>query len=433
MVTPPSPDSSEAVVVTGVGLCTSLGFGVEANWPRLLAGDSAIRAQPRSHFPLPLKVPVRLGAAVSREELGARIRKAVPRAVWNTSEEVCHLWLLTALEALQQAGVGAGEPDSPPPERVGIYVGTGAGATTFTEREFVNIFTAKKALHQDVSRMAVAKFMTSSLAGQLSLLKGLRGPGMSLNTACSSGLTALVTALDALRLGRVDCAVAGGVDMPVVGSVLKGFYKISALTTDTKRGAAASRPFDAARDGIVLGEGAGCLVLERQRSAGARGRPPLARLRGGALISEAHHLLSPRGNGEDMAHTMRLALADAGTGPGQVAHVYAHGTGTHYNDFCEAAALDAVLGQGPTVSATKAQLGHAIGAAGAMDAVLAVLAVGWGQVVPLRHLEKLDPDCHIRPATDPTHPGLGAGKQGAVLVNAFAFGGHNASVVFSAP
>ncbi|MEE8397292.1 MAG: beta-ketoacyl-[acyl-carrier-protein] synthase family protein [bacterium] len=430
MVTNGPGQRGESIVVTGIGISTSLGFGAEKNWERLLAGESAIAVRPAEEFPLPLKLPVRLGAAIPRDELAGRIRSAVPRAIWNTSEEVCHLWLLTASEALDQAGVT--EEGGPPAERVGIFVGTGAGPTHFTEREFVNIFTAKKAIHRDVSRMAVSKYMSSSLAGNLSLLKGLRGPSMSLNTACSSGATAMVTALDALRLGRVDCAVAGGVDMPMVGTVLKGFYKISALTTQTALGPRASRPFDAQRDGMVLGEGAGCLVLERESVASARGRSPLAVLNGGAAISEAHHLLSPKDNGQDMAQTMRLALDDAGMEPARIAHVYAHGTGTFYNDACEAAALDGVLHHRPTVSATKAQLGHTIGGAAAIDAALAVLSLARGQVVPMVHLNQLDQECPILPARKIAHRRLGPGKDGAVLVNAFAFGGHNTSLVFSA-
>ncbi len=418
------------VVVTGIGLSTALGFGVERNWKRLLAGDSAVAVQPPGAFPLPIPMPAVLGARVPREELAERIRKAVPRSIWNTSEESCHLWLLTALEALEQANLDGAR--GPHPERIGIYVGTGAGSAQFTEQEFVNIYTAEKAVQRDVSRMAVPKYMASSLAGQLSLLKGFRGPALALNTACASGVTALVTALDALRLGRVDCAVAGGVDLCVVGGVIKGFYKLGALTARGELGARACRPFDAARDGIVLGDGAGCLVLERESGARERGRPALARLLGGAAASEAYSLLAVREDGEDMERTMRLALEDARLPAASVAHVYAHGTGTRYNDACEAAALGRVFPNSPTVSASKAVLGHTIGAAGAIDSVLAVLSLGSGQVLPCFHLDEPDPECAIAPALTADQPRLREKNGAAVLVNAFAFGGHNASLAFAA-
>ncbi|HUJ75850.1 MAG TPA: beta-ketoacyl synthase N-terminal-like domain-containing protein, partial [bacterium] len=229
----------------------------------------------------------------------------------------------------------------------------------------------------------------------------------------------------------VDMAVVGGADMPLVASVLKGFANLGALSAQQARGAQASRPFDAARDGFVLGEGAGCLVLERASHAVGRGATPLARLLGGALTSEAHHLLAPREQGQAMADCMQRALRDAHVDPVQVAHVYSHGTGTHYNDQCEASALNGVLPHRPTVSASKAQLGHTLGAAGAVDAVLAAQSLGTGQVLPLAHLEQLDADCPIQPARQARDGGLENG-QGVVLVNSFAFGGHNATLVLGA-
>jgi 3-oxoacyl-[acyl-carrier-protein] synthase II len=439
---------SEPVVITGLGLITSLGFGLQENWERLSAGESGIALLDPGRFPVPFQLPVRLGAMVPRDRLAERIRAAVPRAIWNTSADVCHLWLLVALEALAMAGLpGAAEGaspsaagGSPPPqraadsadgERVGIFVGNGAGAATFTEQEYANVYTAEKAHLRDVSRMAVPKYMMSSLAGQLSILIGARGPAVTVNTACSSGATALVLALDALRLGRVGRAVVGGADLPLAGAVLKGFANLGALSVRNDLGAAASRPFDTARDGFVLGEGAACLVLERAGTARARGARPLARLAGGAAASEAYHLLSPRDHGEAMAECMRAALRDADARPEDVRHVYAHGTGTRVNDRCEAEALAAVLPGRPTVSATKALLGHTIGAAGAIDAVLAAFGLVAGQAVPCRNLDAPDPECAVRPARNVNLEAVGAGGPAAYLVNSFAFGGHNVTLVLT--
>ena len=433
----PEPVPDDAVVVTGVGLVTGLGFGTEAVWPRLLAGASAIRELPPERFALPIALPVRLGAEVPRAALAERIRRAVPRSVWNTSAPVCHVWLLAALEALAQAGLwradGAAErPPLPDAERTGIYAGTGGGAHGFAEAEYIRVYTAEKAVQRDVSRFAIPMYMASALAAQLSLLTGIRGPTLALSSACSSGSMALLTALDALRLGRIERAVAGGADLTLTAATLKGFANLGALSTAREAGGHACRPFAADRSGMVLGEGAACLVLERAGAAARRGTVPLAVLLGGAAASEAHHLLHPLAEGAGMAECMRAALADARVAPGRVAHVYAHGTGTRSNDACEAAALARVLPHGPTVSASKSQLGHTLGAAGAIDAVLAVRSLGSGQVPPLGPGERPDPECPVQAALAPAQPHVGpAGDPArAVLVNAFAFGGHNAALLF---
>jgi 3-oxoacyl-[acyl-carrier-protein] synthase II len=422
--------TSDPAVITGMGMATSLGFGVEVNWRRLLSGESGVRALPDGYFSLPVRYPVHLGAPVDKEDLSRRIQAAVPRQTWNTAAEVCYLWLLAALEALEQAELWNAEAGwrGVAPDRVGIYVGNGAGAAGFIESEYINVFTAAKAAQRDIGRMAVTKYMASSLAAQLSLLVGVRGPALTVNTACSSGVTAMVLALDALRLGRIDAAVCGGAEMPLAGAVLRGFANIAALSTATPLGARASRPFDAGRDGFVLGEGAACVVLERHTGARARGAAPCAALLGGTVTSEAHNLLAPQEAGAGMAACMLAALRDAGLTPADVAHVYAHGTGTAYNDTCEAQALSRLFHHGPTASASKAQLGHTLGAAGAIDAVLAADGLHRGTVLPMQHLERLDPECPIVPAL-PGQAAPGPGR--AILVNSFAFGGHNGCLVLA--
>ncbi len=416
----------EPIAVTGLGLATSLGFGLAENWRRLLAGDSGIGELPPESFSLPVRFPVRIGARMDRAELQRRIQAAVPRQVWNTSPEVCHLWLLVALEALSAAGLWQGESGlatGVAAERVGVFVGNGAGAAGFIEAEYLNVFTAAKPAQRDISRMAVTKYMASGLAGQLSLLAGLRGPALTVNTACSSAVTATVLALDALRLRRIDVAVCGGADMPIAGAVLKGFANLGALSP------AGSRPFDARRDGFVLGEGAACLVLERAPQAAARGAVARALLLGGAATSEAHNLIAPQEGGVGMEACMLAALADAGLTPAAVGHIYAHGTGTAYNDACEAQAIARVFPQRPTVSASKAQVGHTLGAAGGIDSVLAAHGLGSGAVLPMCHLDKPASDCPILPARA-GQPPLARGQ--AVLIDSFAFGGHNGCLVFAA-
>lgn len=434
-----------SVVVTGVGLATSLGFGVARNWERLQAGESEVREQPEHLFPLPVPLPVRLGAAVNKEALAEEIRRRVPRSIWNTTETVGHVWMVAATEALEQAGLPsgaeAGNAITQSPQRTGIYVGCGGGASYFAEGEYIRVYTGEKAIQRDISRFAIPMYMSSCLAGQLSILTGARGPSMTINTACSSGATAILTALDALRGGRIDRAIVGGADITLCSATLKGFYKLGALSVPVDGAPGACRPFDSERNGLVLGEGAACLVLERAEIAVARGAEPLAELLGGATCSEAYHLLAPREDGEDMAICMEMALEDAGLRPDQVVHVYTHGTGTRFNDACESAALGRVFPHGPTVSATKELLGHTLGAAGAIDAVLAVMGQDRGGVVPIHRLENPDPECPVNPALEAAHPALpgrnnqpstAAGERipGVVLVESFAFGGHNTALLF---
>ena len=420
-------------MVTGLGMATSLGFGMEVNWERMLDGESEIAENPPEDFLPPISLPVRLGAPVNREQLAEKIRRAVRRSIWNTSSEVCHLWILTALEALAGAGVRPSGAEGGPagmsevdPTRVGIFVGTSAGSVRFIEHEYANMYTAEKAVHRDVSRMGVTKYMASSLAAQLSLVTGFRGEAFTVNSACSSGAQAILAALDALRLGRLDCAVAGGAEMPMGGTVLKGFSNLGALSKRGDLGPGASRPFDRDRDGFVLGEGAACLFLETESHAQGRGVAALARLAGGASAAEAHGLLSQKEDGSEIARCIELALADAGMTRGAVRHVQAHGTGTPNNDRCEALALSRLFPHRPTVSASKALLGHTIGAGAAIDAALAVRTLVTGRPLPVRHVERPDPECDLNLAGEG-----GTLDGGAVLVNSCAFGGHNAALLFT--
>ena len=281
--------------------------------------------------------------------------------------------------------------------------------------------------------------MSSSLAGQLSIVTGSRGPAMTINTACSSGSTAILTALEYLRSGRIDRAITGGTDIALSTAILKGFYKLGALSTPVDGVSSACRPFDSARNGLVVGEGAACLVLERADTAAARGAEPLARLLGGASNTEAYHLLAPRKEGEDMSACMEMALENSLQPPEKVVHVYAHGTGTRFNDACEAIALQRVFPHRPTVSASKELLGHTLGAAGAIDSVLAVMGQTHGGVVPLRKLNNPVPECPVNPALESEHPHLPGGgmesgaNSGIVMVESFAFGGHNTALLCGPP
>ena len=421
-----------SAVITGTGLVSALGFGVEHCWGRILAGESGVKRLRAEDFAPPISLPILQGAAVDRDQLAQRIEGAVRRQVWNTSAPACQLWLLAALEAMRQAGLLT--PDNTlaapyAPARVGIFVGNGTGSPGFTEQEYVNVYSADKPAQRDVSRMAVPKSMSSSLAAQLAILTGIQGPSLTLNSACTASHTAIMQALDALRLGRIDCAITGGAELPLSAAALKGFANLGVLAPGEDSPRWACKPFHPQRKGMVLGEGAACLVLESPGAARKRRQSTLATLLGGALNSDGYKLLAPREEASGLVACLRLALADAGAAPESVAHVMTHGTGTSTNDRWEAEALRQVFPHRPTASASKAQLGHTLGAAGALDAVLTVKTLITGKALPMPWLDRPATDCPISPAPLGAHPAFTLDDSAKVVVTGLAFGGHNAALV----
>jgi 3-oxoacyl-[acyl-carrier-protein] synthase II len=271
--------------------------------------------------------------------------------------------------------------------------------------------------------------MPNAAAAAVSLKGGFRGPCLCIATACAAGAHAIGEGMRLLREGSADLVVAGGTEAPLTPWVLAGFAAAGALSTRSDEPSAASRPFDRYRDGFVMAEGAAVLVLERDADARARGATVHARLVGYGRNTDAHHMVAPPSDGRGAADCMHLALADAGAAPGDVAHVNAHGTSTVQNDAGEAAAIAAVFGMSsPPVTSVKGVLGHAIGAAGAIEALAAVLTLASRTVPPTANCTNPDPDLPIDVVTEPRSL-----SDGLVVSNSFAFGGHNAVLVFDRP
>lgn len=399
--------------VTGLGLVTSAGIGIENNWATVCAGQPAAALDPALET-APVRLSCRVPGFDAAVHLGARRAHRIDRFV--------QLALVAAREALTDAGLDPATWDG---SRVGVVLGCGDGGSATFER-------AARVLMEEgarwVSPLLHPMHLLNMLAGQVAIEFGATGPNMVVTTACASGTTAIGMARDLLALDRCDIVLTGGSESTLTPVVISGFAQMGALSRRHDDPARASRPFDADRDGFVAGEGAGILVLERPGHARARGARIRARVVGYGATADAHHVTAPHPQGRGIEAAMRAALADAGAAPGDVAHVNAHGTGTPLNDLTEAEALRRVLPHGPLVTSTKGVTGHLLGAAGAVEAAYTVLAVERGLVPPTANLDRLDPGVDLDIATAPTRRTVDL-----ALTNSLGFGGQNAVLAMAAP
>ncbi|MFE3460167.1 beta-ketoacyl-[acyl-carrier-protein] synthase family protein [Nocardiopsis aegyptia] len=310
-------------------------------------------------------------------------------------------------------------------ERLGVAVGMAAGGLTAAE----NVMGTHGDRPREVPAFTVPRIMPSSLAARIGLSLGARGPALTYTTACASGANAIGEAALMIRSGRLDAVVAGGAEATVSPVIMSSFARLGALSRRNDEPAQACRPFDADRDGFVMGEGAAFLVLERWEHALARGTTILGELLGYGTNSDAFHMVAPREDGSVAADCMRAALADAGLAPDEVGHINAHGTSTVHNDRAEANAITRCFGtSGPPVTSSKGVLGHSLGAAGAMEAAVALACADRGLVPPVTNFTKADAD------TDGLWIVSGRPEEidrAPAVSNSFGFGGHNATLVLA--
>ncbi|GAA3155470.1 beta-ketoacyl-ACP synthase II [Streptomyces rameus] len=406
------------VVVTGLGPVTSIGVGADDFHAAQLKGLSGVR--PITRFDAG-GMPVRIAGEV---DLPAARAPAARDAA--TADRSTHLAVAAAGLALESSGLDLAAEDR---TRIGVVIGTGSGGVSTWETNTAALLTHGPGR---LGARFIPMSMANSPASRICLDLGLLGPSSAVVTACASGADALVTASQMITSGEADVVLAGGTEAPVTRMLVGGFAKIRALSTRNDRPEQASRPFSADRDGFVLAEGAAVLVLESAAHAAARGARVLAELRGFGRSSDAHHVTAPHPEGAGAARALRAALRSAGLRPQDVSHINAHGTGTGYNDAAEAKALHAALGEAAgriPVSAIKSMTGHALGAAGAIEAVAAVQAIDRGVVPPTTNLAEPDPALGLdvvggTPRDLPVD---------AVLSNSFAFGGHNVVLAFTRP
>ena len=416
----PRPAGLRRVVVTGIGLVTPLGIGRDATWAAASAGAGA--GGPITSFD-PSRLPTRIACEVP----GFPPEDFMDKRAARRMDRFAQFAVAAARMALDDAGLdAAAERDS-----IGVYFGSGIGGLqTFVDQTVAMLERGPDRL----SPLFIPMMIPNMGAAQVSMTLGLRGPLLATVSACATSAHAIGEAFDAIRLGRADAILAGGSETSINELGMGAFNAMRALSTRNDDPAAASRPFDANRDGFVMGEAGAVLVLEEREHAVARGADVYAELLGYGLSGDAHHLTEPDPTGEAPAAAMRMAMADAEIEPGAVAYVNAHATSTPVGDPSEVRVIRMALGDTHAarcmVSSTKSMHGHCLGAAGGLEVALTTLAIRHGLVPPTINVADLDPECagvdHV----------LGTSRRATVDVavsNAFGFGGHNAALVVADP
>ncbi len=404
------------VVVTGVGLVTPIGLDVEETWSALLAGVSG--AGPISQFDASGH-PVRFACEVKDFDS----ERYMDRKEARRSDRFLHFAMATAVQAAEQANLEE-IMRSTSPERVGVIVGSGIGGLSTLEDQHSKLRDRGPGR---VSPFFVPMFIGDMAAGMISMRYGAQGPNYATVSACASGAHAVGSALRAIRVGEADVMITGGTEATVTPLCMAGFASMKALSERNDTPETASRPFDATRDGFVLGEGAGMLVIESLEHAQARGARIIAELAGFGQSADAYHMTAPSPGGEGAQIAIRAAMRDADLATGDVDYVNAHGTSTPANDSTETAALRAVFGAQADeliVSSTKSMTGHTLGAAGGIEAAICALVCERGEIPPTINYETPDPECDLDYAVE----GVVEREVQAALSNSFGFGGHNVSL-----
>lgn len=403
-------------MVTGLGMVSPIGNSVVDAWAALLAGRAG--AAPISRFQAG-GFPVRFACEVKDLDVSDFVDSKAARRM----DRCTHLLLAAAREAERDSGLEVAAVG----ERVGTAIGTALGGVASFERTVLQLASRGP---DRVSPFSIVQTLPNLAAGWLSIELGTRGPLLSESTACAASNMAIGDALDAIRLGRAEVMVCGGTEAPVTPASVAGFSAMRALSTRNDDPGSASRPFDAERDGFVIGEAAAVLVLEELEHARARNARVYAELAGYGVSSDANHVSDPDPVGANAARAVQMALADASIEPEQVGYVNAHGTSTLAGDAAETRVLKLVFGdtlpERPLISSTKGATGHALGAAGAVEAVFTVLALHHGVLPPTINQAVPDPECDL----DYLANAARIEQVDAALSNSFGFGGHNSVLAF---
>lgn len=403
------------VVVTGIGAVTPIGLDAKTSWENALKGVSGIGELTRVDKDI---FPVKVSAEIN----DFKPEDFMDRKEARKMDRFTQFALAASLMALEDSGLKINNENR---ERVGVWIGSGIGGMETYEQQF-ETFLEKGP--RRVSPFFVPMMIPDMAAGQVSIAIGAKGPNSCTVTACATGSNSIGDALKVIQRGDADVMITGGTEAPLTKMAFAGFSAAKALSTnpDPKT---ASRPFDKNRDGFVMGEGAGILVLEELEHALKRGANIYAEIVGYGSTGDAYHITQPAPGGEGGARAMKMAIQDAGLKPEDIDYINAHGTSTEYNDKFETSAIKEVFGSHAyqlTVSSTKSMTGHLLGAAGGVEAIFTILAVKENIIPPTINYETPDPDCDLDYAVNQA-------KQKTVraaLSNSLGFGGHNATLVF---
>jgi 3-oxoacyl-[acyl-carrier-protein] synthase II len=404
------------VVITGLGTVNALGPDVKTSWPRILAGENGvglIRHFDTSDFPVRIAATADFDARLHFQE--PDFRKLDPFTMFA---------LVAAQEALKDAGLDLLSEPEPVRERFGCIIGTGIGGITGIEQQHT-LFAERGP--RRVSPHFVPKIMANAVSGQVAIRHGVLGTTFTTSSACASSGHAIAMAFQAIRTGEAELVITGGAESSTTPLAVAGFASAKALSTRNDDPGAASRPFDAERDGFVMGEGAGILVFEELERAKRRGARIYAEVKGYGSTDDAFHITAPKEDGSGPARAFRLALKQAGLAPEQLDYVNAHGTSTKYNDAIETRALKLVFGEHArklAISSTKSMIGHLLGASSAVELVATTLCLHHQVAHPTRNLQNPDPECDLDYV--PREPRECRIRN--ALSNSLGFGGHNLSV-----
>ena len=404
------------VVITGLGMVTPLGIGVEETWNALIQGKSGIRkitAFDASDFP----------SQIAGEVKGFNPEDYIEPKEIRKMDRFIHFAIAATSMALKDSGLVINEENA---DRVGVIIGSGIGGL-HTIEHYHSVLLEKGP--RKITPFFIPMLVINLAAGQVSIKFGAKGPNSAVSTACATGSHAIGDAFKIVQRGDADVMIAGGTEAVITPLGIGGFTAMKALSTRNNEPERASRPFDVDRDGFVMGEGAGIIILESLDNAVKRGAKIYAEIKGYGMTADAYHITAPSPGGEGAARCIRLALKDGEIEPTEVDYINAHGTSTKYNDEFETAAIKDVFGEHAyklAVSSTKSMTGHLLGAAGGVESVITILSIYHGIVPPTINLDKPDPECDL----DYVPHKARRMEIKYALNNSFGFGGTNACLLF---
>ena len=410
------------VVVTGLGAVTPVGLNPEETWENLLAGKSGAA-------PITLFDASKFKTQFACEVKGLNVNDWIDRKEARKLDRYCQLALISAMQAVKDSGMDLEKEDK---NRIGVVFGVGIGGIKTFEEE-VMYYGKNEENGPKFNPFFIPKMISDIAAGQISIQFGFHGPNYATTSACASSSNALADAFNLIRLGKANMIVSGGAEAAVCATGVGGFNAMHALSTRNDDPEHASRPFSASRDGFIMGEGAGCLILEELEHAKARGAKIYAEMVGAGMSADAHHITASHPEGLGAKLVMQNALEDAGMKPEDIDYINVHGTSTHVGDISEAKAIKEVFGDAAyklNISSTKSMTGHLLGAAGAVEAMATVLAIQNDIIPPTINHEDGDEDPEIDYNLNFTFNKAQKRTVRAGLSNTFGFGGHNACVVF---
>ncbi|MBQ4352989.1 MAG: beta-ketoacyl-ACP synthase II [Prevotella sp.] len=410
------------VVVTGLGAVTPVGLNPEETWENLVAGKSGAA-------PITLFDASKFKTQFACEVKGLNVNDWIDRKEARKIDRYCQLALISAMQAVKDSGMDLEKEDK---NRIGVVFGVGIGGIKTFEEE-VMYYGKNEENGPKFNPFFIPKMISDIAAGQISIQFGFHGPNYATTSACASSSNALADAFNLIRLGKANMIVSGGAEAAVCATGVGGFNAMHALSTRNDDPEHASRPFSASRDGFIMGEGAGCLILEELEHAKARGAKIYAEMVGEGMSGDAHHITASHPEGLGAKLVMTAALEDAGLKPEDIDYINVHGTSTHVGDISEVKAIKDVFGDAAyklNISSTKSMTGHLLGAAGAVEAMVAVLAVKNDIVPPTINHAEDDKDEEIDYNLNFTFNKAQKRQVRAAISNTFGFGGHNACVVF---